>query len=76
MAETMMMGLRLDQGVGNAQFQARFGQNLAETYPSEIADLTRLGLLEQDAEGLRLTTRGRLLGNEVFGRFVMTAQPA
>jgi len=76
MAETMMMGLRLDQGVGNAQFQARFGQNLAETYPSEIADLTRLGLLEQDAEGLRLTTRGRLLGNEAFGRFVMTAQPA
>lgn len=76
MAETMMMGLRLDQGVGNREFQSRFGQTLSATYPREIRYLCELGLLAEDDDGIRLTERGRLLGNEVFGRFVMTTQPA
>lgn len=71
-----MMGLRLDQGVGNREFQSRFGQTLSATYPREIRYLCELGLLAEDDDGIRLTERGRLLGNEVFGRFVMTTQPA
>ena len=68
------MGLRLTQeGVTKSTFFNRFGNQLIEIYGQEIMDLIRVGLLEWggDAEDiLRLTRRGRLLGNQVFSRFV------
>jgi oxygen-independent coproporphyrinogen III oxidase len=71
MNETMMTGLRLTrEGVGNADFHARFGQELKTVYGSEVRELTRLGLLEWQTDHLRLTSRGRLLGNQVFMHFV------
>jgi oxygen-independent coproporphyrinogen-3 oxidase len=76
MAESMMMGLRLDEGIDARAFTARFGVTLDAAYGPEIADLTRLGLLDADAVGIRLTRRGRLLGNEVFERFMLSPQPA
>lgn len=70
MAETMFMGLRMQVGVSFAHFRALCGMELTEVYASELTDLTALGLLEQDATGVRLTPRGRMLGNRVFERFV------
>jgi oxygen-independent coproporphyrinogen-3 oxidase len=72
MAETMMMGLRLDEGIDAELFMRRFGATLEAVYAEPIRELTGLGLLESDGAGLRLTRRGRLLGNEVFGRFMNT----
>jgi oxygen-independent coproporphyrinogen-3 oxidase len=73
--ETMMMGLRLTQeGVARRAFQARFGQDLQVVFAPEIQVLIGFGLLEWSGEGeeqrLRLTQRGRLLGNQVFYRFI------
>lgn len=73
--ETMMMGLRLTQeGVSEADFQARFGQKLEEIFAGEITELQGYGLLEWAEEApqrrLRLTSGGRLLGNQVFMRFI------
>ncbi len=69
--ETMMMGLRLTQeGVREAGFQARFGQGLEEVFAAQIKKMTRLGLLEWNEGVLRLTRRGRLLGNRVFVEFI------
>jgi oxygen-independent coproporphyrinogen-3 oxidase len=73
MQETMMTGLRLtDEGVSNRSFQARFDRGLTEVFGQEIEDLVRLGLLEWvDAnDTIRLTRRGRQVGNQVFLRFV------
>jgi oxygen-independent coproporphyrinogen-3 oxidase len=79
MQETMLLGLRLTQeGVGQQAFQARFGQDLAVVFRREVEELIGLGLLEwgptpegsSTLEVLRLTRRGRLLGNQVFMRFV------
>jgi oxygen-independent coproporphyrinogen-3 oxidase len=71
MAETMMLGLRLVQeGVGLADFGERFGQELMAVYGGEIREMGQAGLLEVDGERVRLTARGRLLGNEVFQRFL------
>jgi oxygen-independent coproporphyrinogen-3 oxidase len=85
MSEFMMTGLRLIQeGVSEEEFQARFGQSMYEVYGKEIDELLKLELIESgpfhversDSEveargkGLRLTKRGRLLGNQVFMRFV------
>lgn len=70
MAEVMMLGLRLNEGVRLAYFERRFGRSLLSVYPRDVEDLTALGLLETAEGCLRLTTRGRLLGNEVFARFI------
>lgn len=76
LAETMMMGLRLDTGVTAESFEARFGKKLRHIFASEIESLTGEGMLEEDSEGIRLTSRGRLLGNEVFERFVTASENA
>jgi len=70
MDETMMLGLRLVEGVSNRRFEARFGALLDAVYGSRIEALVRDGLLVQDVCGIRLTARGRLLGNRVFAEFL------
>ena len=73
MQETMMTGLRLTrEGVSVPDFNTRFGHDLMDVFGREVNDLLRLGLLEWTQAGqiLRLTVRGRLVGNQVFMRFV------
>ena len=72
MSEFMMTGLRLTrEGVSNNVFQTRFGQSMREVYGGEIEALLQLGLIEYGTqEKIRITQRGRLLGNQVFMRFV------
>ena len=74
LAETMMMGLRLDTGISEAVFKARFGRSLRDVFASEIDALRQEGLLDEDETGIRLSKAGKLLGNEVFGRFVVAAE--
>ncbi|MXW31008.1 MAG: radical SAM family heme chaperone HemW [Chloroflexi bacterium] len=70
MAETMMMGLRLNAGVADASFRECFGEGIANAFPGPTAECIDLGLLEWAGGALRLTEDGRLLGNEAFSRFV------
>ncbi len=71
MNEMMMLGLRLTQeGVSAKTFQIRFGRTLQDVFSEEIDKLITLGFLEWQKEILRLTPRARLLGNQVFRRFV------
>ena len=70
MSETMMMGLRLNEGISAEEFTERFGRSPATVYGVAIDELGSLGLLEATNGRLRLTARGRLLGNEVFARFM------
>jgi oxygen-independent coproporphyrinogen-3 oxidase len=79
MSEYMLNNLRLtNAGVAESDFKLRFGRGLLDVYPNEIEELIRNGLLEyaktseffENSEVYRLTKRGRLLGNQVFMRFV------
>lgn len=70
LSETAILGLRLQEGIDLNELQDRFGLDAAKVYRPEIEEVTRLGLVEQDGRRLRLTARGRLLGNEVFLRFL------
>jgi len=71
MAETMFMGLRLvSEGVPMAGFAERFDRSMEEVFGTRIGELVAAGLLESAGDRVRLTGRGRLLGNEVFQRFV------
>ena len=73
--ETMMMGLRLTrEGISEEVFYNRFHTNLAEIFPEQIDRLIQWDLLEwassHSRRVLRLTGRGRLLGNRVFAEFI------
>ena len=70
MAETMILGLRLREGVNLAEFSNRFNRDAASVYGDEIDELVSLGLILNDGSTIRLTNRGRLLGNQVFLRFL------
>jgi oxygen-independent coproporphyrinogen-3 oxidase len=72
MAETVIMALRLVQdGINETAFAARFGQRPDACYGPALARLTSQGLLERTPQQhIRLTPRGRLLGNRVFAEFI------
>jgi len=73
MQEAMMTGLRLTQeGVSADGFEQRYERKLMDVFGEEIDELIKLGLLEwAESKGiLRLTKRGRQVGNQVFLRFV------
>lgn len=75
MQETMMLGLRLTrEGVSRQRFADRFGVEMTDVFGKEIAKLLELGLVEWVRDDtttiLRLARHARLLGNQVFIRFV------
>jgi len=70
MGETMMLGLRLTEGVSFASFETRFGVKMTDVYSGELDELGEQGLVVVDEAGVRLTRRGWLLGNRVFGAFL------
>ena len=70
MAETMMLGLRLLEGVSRAAFRARHGRDLDTVYGAQLAALAPLGVLEDTGDAVRLTPHGRLVANEILVRFL------
>jgi oxygen-independent coproporphyrinogen-3 oxidase len=70
LAESIILGLRLNRGISVDDIHSRFGINLLSYYGKQVNTLTSSGLLEITEGNLRLTRRGRLLGNEVFWQFL------
>jgi oxygen-independent coproporphyrinogen-3 oxidase len=70
MADSVILALRLNEGLSAAGFRARFGRELEEVYGARLAELDSLGLVERGDGNVRLTPRGRLLANEVFVRLL------
>ncbi|MCX7912161.1 MAG: radical SAM family heme chaperone HemW [Dehalococcoidales bacterium] len=70
LAETVILALRLGEGVSHADIMRRFGTDILAHYGDVIGEMTRAGLLETTAGNIRLTRRGRLLSNEVCWRFL------
>ncbi|MBC1563814.1 radical SAM family heme chaperone HemW [Listeria booriae] len=70
MEEEMFLGLRKVAGVDKAHFQAKFGQSLDATFANAIDKTIEKGWLESTSESVRLTRRGRFLGNNVFQEFL------
>jgi len=70
LAEAVILGLRLTRGVDVSDIKGRFNVNLLDRYSDQVEELTALGLVECDDTSISLTSRGRLLGNEVFWRFL------
>ncbi len=70
MAETMILGLRLTEGIDVQAFEDRFSADPFQLYGAQIETLTGQGLLESSGGWLRLTDKGCLLSNRVFVEFL------
>jgi oxygen-independent coproporphyrinogen-3 oxidase len=68
--EALFLGLRLNRGVSLTKLAKTFGGDALEAHTASISELIANGLLSHNDDVIRLTTRGRLLSNEVFERFI------
>jgi oxygen-independent coproporphyrinogen-3 oxidase len=68
--ESFFLGLRLTQGIDLSDITARFGEEALTGHGAVIREFVADGLLEHNGDRIRLTSRGRLLSNEVFEGFV------
>lgn len=70
MEEEMFLGLRKNEGVSLAKFEERYGLTLRDVYGKELDELFQRELLVLENNFVRLTSRGRFMGNEVFQYFL------
>jgi len=68
--ESFFLGLRLNRGVNLREIAATFGQPALDNLSPAISELVSGGLLQRAGESISLTSRGRLLSNEVFQCFL------
>ena len=69
--EQMFLGLRKTDGVSHILYEEKFGESMHVRYGKVIEKLVAEGLLEHDENGIRLTRKGRFVGNEVFQEFLL-----
>jgi oxygen-independent coproporphyrinogen-3 oxidase len=69
--ESFFLGLRLNRGVSLLEVAAKFGAAAADNARAIVAELVSDRLVEQREDLVWLTSRGRLLSNEVFERFIL-----
>ncbi|MHB9032089.1 MAG: radical SAM family heme chaperone HemW [Anaerolineae bacterium] len=70
LGETIMLGLRLVDGVRWAELQERNGLDARGRFAAQIEDLAAQGLLQVDESGMRLTPRALYVANRVLREFV------
>ncbi len=71
--ETVMMGLRLRDGISDAVIQERFCRSLRDVYPDTIRELEAEGMLEFSHSRIRCTDRGWPILNSLLVRFMEEA---
>ena len=67
----MFLGLRKNEGVSIQQFEKKIGFSLNEKYGEIISKLMDEGLVMEEEGRVKLTRKGRFLGNEVFQQFLL-----
>ena len=70
MEEEMFLGLRKNRGVSLETFEERYSLTLREVYGKELDELLYKELIVIENDFVKLTTRGRFMGNTVFQYFL------
>jgi oxygen-independent coproporphyrinogen-3 oxidase len=70
LGDALFTGLRLTDGVDLGRIGARYEQDVWSRFGELLQPFVDEGLLEHDAERIRLTRRGMLLAHEVMAVFV------
>jgi oxygen-independent coproporphyrinogen-3 oxidase len=69
-SETVIMFLRLRQGITNGDFYARFGYKLEDQFGDKIRKLLKNGFISYDDERLKLTEKGLFVADTILTEFV------
>jgi oxygen-independent coproporphyrinogen III oxidase len=69
--ECFFLGLRLTRGIRLEELAEKFGKDALQNARASITELVKDGLMEHRGDCVCLTSRGRLLSNEVFERFLL-----
>ena len=70
MKETIILGLRLIEGLNISEIESRFNVNLNTLFKKEITYLQEHDLINLSNNKLKLTERGIFLSNQVFLQFM------
>ncbi|MDP4169570.1 MAG: radical SAM family heme chaperone HemW [Bacillota bacterium] len=70
MEEEMFLGLRKNEGVSVMKFIEKFQEDPLKLYENQLNDLIEKGWINVSENAMKLTKKGRLLGNEVFQSFL------
>ena len=70
MSDTIIMGLRLDSGIHLNEFENAFQTKIEKIFPDKISKLISENLITKENNQIKLTDKGKLLGNEVFINFL------
>lgn len=71
MEEFMFLGLRLTNGVSQAEFLKQFGFSIDNIYGSVVAQLQKEGLLKKEKENIFLSEQGLDVSNYVMAQFLL-----
>ena len=69
-SETMIMSLRLRQGISGADFCKRFGYKIEEQFGDQIEKLIKDGFVSYENERLKLTEKGLFIADTIMMEFV------
>ncbi len=69
-SETIIMSLRLRQGVSNTDFYERFGYAIEDQFGNQINRLLTYGLVAYEDERLKLTEKGLFVADTVMTEFL------
>ncbi len=73
MEDFMMVGLRMLDGMESDRFMKQFHVPVEEIFAKPLSKMMNLGLIERRADGIegyKLSEKGILSGNDVFGEFI------
>ena len=71
MEEEMFLGLRKTEGVSIPHFYEKFGRAMEEVYGAILEKELTTGNLAKEYDRIKLTRKGRFVGNEVFEQFLL-----
>jgi len=71
--ETLFLGLRMNRGIHFDALRTKFGGGMLQDVMPALIEVRDVGLLEIEADRVRLTPRGRMISNEVFSRLLITS---
>lgn len=69
--ETLFLGLRMNAGVEVERLRVEFGAAMLGEAMKVVEELCGAGLMEVEDGWMRLTSRGRMVSNEVFSRLLL-----
>jgi oxygen-independent coproporphyrinogen-3 oxidase len=73
MAETLMLGLRLIEGIGRTAFSERFGIDPLEAFPQTMKRYQSLEMLEITSERVRLTRQAFFVADSILADLLAEA---